>query len=111
MAVKKTAEAKVDVEVMETNNEVAVEAPVEEVIVEETPVVEIPEVKTEAKVEVKVNTVDETKKPEDNFKIRMRVDHRCTIAGVFYDLKADKVYTVSANAKRILNEAGLLAPL
>ena len=55
--------------------------------------------------------VDEKKKPEERVKIRLRVDHNCCIAMEFYEFKANKVYTVPKNVKRILNRAGLLAPL
>lgn len=44
-------------------------------------------------------------------RIRMRVDHSCTIAMVRYNLKAGCVYDVPQNVRRILQEAGLLAPL
>lgn len=44
-------------------------------------------------------------------RIRMRLDHSCTIAMVRYNLKAGCVYDVPQNVRRILQEAGLLAPL
>lgn len=62
-------------------------------------------------VEVAPTGVDERKKPEERVKIRLRVDHNCCIAMEFYEFKANKVYTVPKNVKRILNRAGLLAPL
>ena len=62
-------------------------------------------------VEVAPTGVDEKKKPEEHVKIRLRVDHNCCIAMEFYEFKANKVYTVPKNVKRILNRAGLLAPL
>ena len=62
-------------------------------------------------VEVAPTGVDEKKKPEERVKIRLRVDHNCCIAMEFYEFKANKVYTVPKNVKRILNRAGLLAPL
>ena len=62
-------------------------------------------------VEVSPTGVDEKKKPEERVKIRLRVDHNCCIAMEFYEFKANKVYTVPKNVKRILNRAGLLAPL
>ena len=62
-------------------------------------------------VEVASTGVDEKKKPEERVKIRLRVDHNCCIAMEFYEFKANKVYTVPKNVKRILNRAGLLAPL
>ena len=55
--------------------------------------------------------VDEHKKPEERVKIRLRVDHSCCIAMEYYDFKAGEVYRVPRNVKRILNRAGLLAPL
>lgn len=78
--------------------------------------VDIPETKT-SDVEVNTSNVGTpsvdvpTQKQNAGVKVRMRVDHRCTIAMVRYDLKADKTYVVPANVKRILNDAGLLAPL
>lgn len=62
-------------------------------------------------VEVAPTGVDEKKKPEERVKIRLRVDHNCCIAMEFYEFKANKVYTVPKNVKKILNRAGLLAPL
>lgn len=62
-------------------------------------------------VEVAPTGVDEKRKPEERVKIRLRVDHNCCIAMEFYEFKANKVYTVPKNVKRILNRAGLLAPL
>ena len=85
-----------------------VEVQIEEVV--ETPVVEVPEVVTEPEVEVVAQPV-KAKRPEGTVKICMRVDHKCTIAMEVYDLKKGKVYTVPENVKRILNNAGLLAPL
>ena len=80
----------------------------------ETTEVEIPEVEVETPVEDSVEVDTESikaSKPSGNVKIRMRVDHRCTIAMETYDLKKDKTYTVPQNVKNILNRAGLLAPL
>jgi len=79
--------------------------------------VEIPEEPKSSDVEVNPTDIGAptvevpTKKQNADVKVRMRCDHRCTIAMVRYDLKADKVYVVPANVKRILNDAGLLAPL
>lgn len=114
-----TDEAKVDVTVdvdtMEsTTPEVDVEETVEDTVDVQTPEVEIEEPKKEEpKVEVDTeNTkVDTSKKPEGTVKIRMRVDHKCCIAMERYDLKEGKTYIVPENVKRILNKAGLLAPL
>ena len=80
-------------------------------------VVETPEVEVETPVvdDVVVDTkntqVNTNNKPNGGVKIRMRVDHKCCIAMERYDLKADKTYVVPENVKRILNNAGLLAPL
>lgn len=122
MAVKKVntkAESKNDevvVAEVETPVETATEA-VKEESVEETPEVEVPEVEVETPVadEVVVDTesaqVDTSKKPNGSVKIRMRVDHKCCIAMERYDLKEGKTYVVPENVKRVLNKAGLLAPL
>ena len=83
-----------------------VEVQIEEVVVE-TPVVEVV---AEPEVEVVAQPV-KAKRPEGTVRICMRVDHKCTIAMEVYDLKKGKVYTVPENVKRILNNAGLLAPL
>ena len=83
-------------------------------VVEETPVVEVevPEVEVVAEPEVEVVAQPvKAKRPEGNVKICMRVDHKCTVAMEVYDLKQGKVYNVPENVKRILNDAGLLAPL
>lgn len=106
MAVKKAntkATEKIDVEVTA------------EVI--ETPEVEIPEVEVEEpkveepKIEVNEKATEAVRPTNGSVKIRMRVDHKCCIAMERYDLKAGKTYTVPENVKRILNNAGLLAPL
>lgn len=119
MAVKKantkaTKEVAVEVEIDETVETVEQEE-IETVVEETTGVeVEIPEVE-EPKVDVEVDKesvkVKESDRAEGKVKIRMRVDHKCCIAMERYDLKAGKTYTVPENVKRILNNAGLLAPL
>ena len=48
---------------------------------------------------------------DGDVRIRMRIDHNCAIAGVRYELKQDKTYTVPQNVKSILNKAGYLIPL
>lgn len=122
MAVKKTekqkaVEVEVDVQeipvveeqVEDTENLGAEET---EVAVEDIPVVEVEEPKEpEVTVEVEKANVDTSNKPNGNVKIRMRVDHKCCIAMERYDLKEGKTYVVPENVKRILNKAGLLAPL
>lgn len=67
----------------------------------------------EPKVDVDIESaeVKDCNRPNSGVKIRMRVDHSCTIAMERYDLKAGKTYIVPANVKRILNNAGLLSPL
>lgn len=97
----------------ETNKDIEVAVETKEVEVKETVEVEIPEATPVADVVVdtesaKVNTGN---KPNGNVKIRMRTDHKCCIAMERYDLKAGKTYVVPENVKRILNKAGLLAPL
>lgn len=107
MAVKKSnksadLEAKVEVEVpVET-----VETKVDTVeVAEEKHEVETPHLEVDES-KAKVN-----KAPSGTSKIRMRVDHKCTVAMVKYDLEKGKTYVVPDNVKRILNKAGLLAPL
>lgn len=126
MAVKKankTEEVKVETPVVETPVEEQVENvevdKTEEVTTEtgDTPEVEIPEVEVEEpkadepEVEVDKTEVDTDNKPDGKVKVRMRTDHKCCIAMERYDLKAGKTYVVPENVKRILNNAGLLAPL
>lgn len=78
---------------------------------EETVEVE-PEVSAEPVISVDTTTVKESNIPEDkNVRIKMRVNHTCTIAMQRYDLKAGQCYNVPVNVKDILNRAGLLAPL
>lgn len=135
MAVKKVStkpeETKKDVAV-EVETPTVVDAPeveVEAPVVEETevattdgvdenanaPEVEVPEVEVETPatkdVEVDTESAKVNNRPSGNVKIRMRVDHKCCIAMERYDLKAGKTYVVPENVKRILNKAGLLAPL
>lgn len=62
-------------------------------------------------VDLEAGKPDEKRKPEERVKIRLRVDHNCCIAMEFYEFKVGKVYTVPRNVKKILNKAGLLAPL
>ena len=91
------------------------EEPVEEEKVEETVEVEIPEEKKEEGITVDEEAlkVKEDKMPREDkrVRIRMRVDHHCSIAMEHYDLKQGKCYDVPENVKKILDEAGLLAPL
>lgn len=123
MAVKKLKDTEVktqEVETVETNVEVSENVDVntetdnvEEVQVE-VPEVEVPENDTQdstVEVETDKAQVNTSNKPNGNVKIRMRVDHKCTIAMERYDLKAGRTYTVPLNVKRVLNKAGLLSPL
>lgn len=66
---------------------------------------------TAPKVTVNTDKIDVRRKPTENVKIRLRVDHSCCIAMEQYDFKAGKVYTVPKNVKKILNRAGLLSPI
>lgn len=117
MAVRKTStkatevkeEVVVEVEVDETP--VVEEQEVETEIEVEVPEVEVEEPKTDVEVDTKSAEVNTSNRPNGNVKIRMRVDHKCCIAMERYDLKAGKTYVVPENVKRILNNAGLLAPL
>ena len=79
---------------------------------QETPEVDVtvPDVE-EPEVSVDTSSIDDSKKPDNMVKVRMRTDHKCTIGGELYQLESGKVYTVPENVKRILNKAGLLSPL
>ena len=109
---KETVEVAVDVAETEVVEETAIEEVTEveaEDLTVEVPTVE--ETPTEDVVVVDTENIKTSKPTNGNVKIRMRVDHKCCIAMERYDLKADKTYTVPENVKRILNNAGLLAPL
>lgn len=49
--------------------------------------------------------------PKKNVKIRLREDHRCTIAMRQYIFEKGHCYDVPPNVKEILNKRGLLLPL
>lgn len=88
----------------------------EAVNIEVTPDINTQEVKTQDLETLSVNTGIETKvedipQVEPIVKIRMRVDHNCNIGTERYYFVKGKVYNVPENVKRILNQAGLLAPL
>lgn len=124
--VQKVEEVKVETPVVDETPEVSVpenvkvETPVEESEKAETTAEEqetapevdvtVPDVE-EPEVSVDTSSVDESKKPENMVKIRMRTNHKCSIGGELYQLDGGKVYTVPENVKRILNKAGLLSPL
>lgn len=112
MAVKKAK----TVEQVEETVDVAVEETKEEVTEAVDDVqVDIPEEKAdEITVDAeafKVNEVNIPEEKEKKVRIRLRVDHHCSIAMERYDFKAGKTYDVPANVKLILDRAGLLAPL
>ena len=103
MAVKKTKTEEIIAE------QVEVETPVEEVA--ETEEKKVEDNKNTATVEVDPTVTEKSVRKEGNVKIRMRVDHKCNIAMVRYDLKKGEVYTVPENVKKILDKRGFLAPL
>ena len=126
MAVKKTKTPKTEVveevtvetseavEVAKTTAEEPVEEPIVEEVIEDTPTVEIEapkEVSKKQSVTVDTESVSKSDALEETKRIRMRVDHKCTIAMQRYDLKKGQCYNVPENVKRILDMAGLLAPL
>lgn len=112
----KAEEVAVEVDVVETpvaEDPVGLDTVDTEVVEAEDTTVEV-EVEAPAKddtVDVDTESVNVSNKPSGKVKIRMRVDHKCCIAMERYDFKAGKTYTVPENVKRILNKAGLLAPL
>lgn len=113
MAVKKAkiveqVEETVDVAVEETKEEVT-EAVVDDVQVD-IPEEKADEITVDAEA-FKVNEVNIPEEKEKKVRIRLRVDHHCSIAMERYDFKAGKTYDVPANVKLILDRAGLLAPL
>ena len=115
MALKKVEEeVKTTVNVQNETKDEPITPEVEVTV--EVPEVEVPEVEVEEpKADIEVDAdkaeVKANNRPNGNVKIRMRVDHKCCIAMERYDLKAGKTYVVPENVKRILNKAGLLAPL
>lgn len=110
---KKAEEVKVEEPVVAEVEEEVTKEPAEEEV-ETVDIPEEPEKKDDVVVDTESLKVDEEKipeEPEKKVKIRMRVDHNCTIAMENYDLKQGKTYDVPKDVKRILEEAGLLAPL
>lgn len=65
----------------------------------------------DSEVQVDTETIKVKSAPSGDVKIRMRSNHTCTIAMIRYDLEAGKTYVVPENVKKILDGAGLLAPL
>lgn len=102
MAVKKTKTEEVVAE------QVEIETPaIEEPVMAEERVEE----KKTVTVEVDPTATEKSVRKEGNVRVRMRVDHKCNIAMVRYDLKKGETYTVPENVKKILDSRGLLAPL
>lgn len=93
----------------------AVKKTKQEELIVEVPVETVEEKTSDVDVNAENLKVEEKNIPAEkisnNAKIRMRVDHKCTIAMERYDLKAGQVYTVPKNVRDILNRAGLLSPL
>lgn len=93
----------------------AVKKTKQEELIVEVPVETVEENTSDVDVNTENLKVEEKNIPAEkisnNAKIRMRVDHKCTIAMERYDLKAGQVYTVPKNVRDILNRAGLLSPL
>lgn len=75
----------------------------------ETPIITIDTEKKEDEVTVK--PTETVSKKAQMVKIRMRTNHKCFIGGEWYYLNEGKCYNVPENVKRILDGAGLLAPL
>lgn len=71
----------------------------------------VDEVKTKDEIEVDPEATSKSVRKPGNVRIKMREDHKCTIAMVRYDFKKGECYHVPENVKRILDEHGLLAPL
>ena len=121
--VQKSEDLKVEIPVVDETPEVTVpenvkvETPEENEKETTAPEQETPEVDVtvpdveEPEVSVDTSSIDDSKKPENMVKVRMRTDHKCTIGGELYQLESGKIYTVPENVKRILNKAGLLSPL
>lgn len=68
-------------------------------------------VETKEEIEVDPEAVSKSVRKPGNVRIKMRENHKCTIAMVRYDFKKGECYHVPENVKRILDEHGLLAPL
>ena len=68
-------------------------------------------VETKEEIEVDPEAVSKSIRKPGNVRIKMRENHKCTIAMVRYDFKKGECYHVPENVKRILDEHGLLAPL
>lgn len=54
---------------------------------------------------------EQKEEKQERVRIRMRVDHQCTIAMKRYSFKKGKCYDVPPNVKSILGKRGLLDPL
>lgn len=98
-------------DIMSNEVEVAEEPQQTQPVVEVVkPPVEAPKVQVDMHVDYSSGRIPK-KEPQQNAKIRLRVDHKCSIGHENYNFVAGKVYTVPRNVKKVLNRAGLLAPL
>jgi len=86
---------------------------VDEVIVEEEVLVEEPkeEEVEEKTVEIVEEAVQDKRPVKRDVKIKMAKDHKCSIGGEFYNLKAGCTYNVPEFVKTVLAGAGVLSPL
>ena len=69
------------------------------------------DVEVKEEIEVDPEATSKSVRKPGNVRIKMRENHKCTIATVRYDFKKGECYHVPENVKRILDEHGLLAPL
>jgi hypothetical protein len=93
---------------MKKKNTVEVDVDATKVDVTPTPTEELGKVD----IDTSAAKVEDTQKSDAKLvRVRMRSDHRCTVAGTRYVLKAGETYTVPQNVKFIPNRAGVLAPL
>ena len=105
-------EVQVDTEVVEEVKEEVVEEEVKEEPVVTIDVEAVTQKEEEdSKVVIGDTKVDTSTLPERTVRIRLRVNHRCTIGGEFYDLKEGQCYNVPISVKKRLNKAGILSPL
>lgn len=112
MAVKKvnkTTDVEVKEEAVVVDESVSMEEMGDTVEVEVDETVTVDE---EPQREVSVVETETTSSKKDkSCRIKMRCDHSCFIGGEWYYLKEGSCYNVDENVKRILGNAGLLAPL
>lgn len=65
----------------------------------------------EPKKEVVIEQPKTAKKPEKMVKVKMKDRHKCCIGGVWYYLEQGKQYNVPENVKEVLMKADKLLPL